>query len=95
MSAGFDAHRRDPLASCMLETSSFAQLALHVRRLAEDLDVPVGVVLEGGYDLEGAVVVGGGHARGVSSDNGEAPRSVERGPLVEAAAETVGLYWKL
>ena len=26
VSAGFDAHRRDPLASCLLETSSFAEL---------------------------------------------------------------------
>jgi len=52
VSAGFDAHRADPLASCMLETGSYAQLAAHVRELAAGLGVPVGVVLEGGYDLE-------------------------------------------
>ncbi len=95
VSAGFDAHRRDPLASCMLETSSFAQLALHVRRLAEDLEVPIGVVLEGGYDLEGLSSSVVATLEAFSTDNGEAPRSFERGPAVEAAAETVGLYWKL
>ena len=46
VSAGFDAHRRDPLANCLLETSSFAQLARHVRVLAEGLDVPIGVMLD-------------------------------------------------
>jgi acetoin utilization deacetylase AcuC-like enzyme len=52
VSAGFDAHRMDPLADCRLEVGSFAQMALHVRALAERLEVPVGGVLEGGYDLD-------------------------------------------
>jgi len=34
ISAGFDAHRVDPLGQCRLETASFAQLACHVRDLA-------------------------------------------------------------
>ena len=32
LSAGFDAHRADPLASCRLETSSFAEMAAHTVR---------------------------------------------------------------
>jgi len=51
VSAGFDAHRADPLASCLLETESFARMARHVRALGEGLEAPVGVMLEGGYDL--------------------------------------------
>ena len=50
ISAGFDAHRVDPLANCRLESSSFAEMARHVRDLAEALEAPVGVVLEGGYE---------------------------------------------
>ncbi len=50
VSAGFDAHREDPLAGCRLEDGSFAEMARHVRDLAERLDVPLGVVLEGGYE---------------------------------------------
>ena len=51
VSAGFDAHRADPLASCELEAGSFAEMARHVRELGAELDAPVGMVLEGGYDL--------------------------------------------
>jgi acetoin utilization deacetylase AcuC-like enzyme len=51
ISAGFDAHRADPLGDCLLDASSFAQMACHVRDVAAFLDAPVGAVLEGGYDL--------------------------------------------
>jgi acetoin utilization deacetylase AcuC-like enzyme len=50
VSAGFDAHRADPLAECLLETSSFGELARHVRELALRCGAPLGIVLEGGYE---------------------------------------------
>jgi acetoin utilization deacetylase AcuC-like enzyme len=50
ISAGFDAHRLDPLANCLLETGDFAAMARHVRDFAARLDVPLGAVLEGGYE---------------------------------------------
>jgi acetoin utilization deacetylase AcuC-like enzyme len=50
ISAGFDAHRRDPLAGCMLETGSFAEMARQLRELALARELPLGVVLEGGYE---------------------------------------------
>ncbi len=49
ISAGFDAHRADPLGGCRLESSDFARMARHVRDLARDAGAPIGVVLEGGY----------------------------------------------
>jgi acetoin utilization deacetylase AcuC-like enzyme len=49
VSAGFDAHREDPLAGCRLETESFARMARQVRALAEQAEAPLGAVLEGGY----------------------------------------------
>jgi acetoin utilization deacetylase AcuC-like enzyme len=52
ISAGFDAHLRDPLAGCRVTREGYAQMAASMRALADELDVPVGVVLEGGYDLE-------------------------------------------
>ncbi len=51
VSAGFDAHARDPLAGCTLETASFAAIARRVRAFAADRHVPLGVVLEGGYEV--------------------------------------------
>ena len=52
VSAGFDAHRADPLAGCLLEASSFARMASLVREFAAERDVPLGAVLEGGYDVD-------------------------------------------
>jgi acetoin utilization deacetylase AcuC-like enzyme len=51
VSAGFDAHLDDPLAGCAVSDAGFAAMAGSVRRLADELDVPVGLVLEGGYEL--------------------------------------------
>jgi acetoin utilization deacetylase AcuC-like enzyme len=50
ISAGFDAHRADPLGGCRLEAGSFVQMARHVGEMAAALDAPIGAVLEGGYD---------------------------------------------
>ncbi|HEX7609158.1 MAG TPA: histone deacetylase [Solirubrobacteraceae bacterium] len=50
ISAGFDAHELDPLANCRLQTGSFVQMALLVREAARAAGVPLGVVLEGGYN---------------------------------------------
>ncbi len=53
VSAGFDAHARDPLASMLLSTQGFAALARHLRRVADDVcGGRIVAVLEGGYDLE-------------------------------------------
>jgi acetoin utilization deacetylase AcuC-like enzyme len=52
VSAGFDAHALDPLAGCELQTSSFAEMAARVRELAQAGGIPLGVVLEGGYNSD-------------------------------------------
>jgi len=50
ISAGYDAHRADPLAGCTLESEDFAAMARQVRGLAARLGVPLGAVQEGGYE---------------------------------------------
>jgi acetoin utilization deacetylase AcuC-like enzyme len=52
VSAGYDGHRDDPLGACELEARSYAQMTAHVMDLASRIDAPVGVVLEGGYNLD-------------------------------------------
>ena len=94
VSAGFDAHRADPLANCMLESGSFAQLAIHVRELAEGLGVPVGVVLEGGYDLTALAESVVATLESLSNGAGP-PRQLERDSLSERAATVIGRYWRL
>ena len=49
VSAGFDAHERDPLASMRVTTAGYAAIMRQVMRAAGQ--TPVAFVTEGGYDL--------------------------------------------
>jgi acetoin utilization deacetylase AcuC-like enzyme len=51
VSAGFDAHVDDPLATCTVSEAGFAGMTASLRRAADDVGAPMGLVLEGGYDL--------------------------------------------
>ena len=54
ISAGFDAHVRDPLASINCEAGDFGDITRMIRQLAEDTaEGRIVSVLEGGYDLQG------------------------------------------
>jgi acetoin utilization deacetylase AcuC-like enzyme len=93
VSAGFDAHRADPLAECLLEAESFAHMARLVRGLSRELGVPVGAVLEGGYDL-GALAASVAATLEALADGGE-PRSVEPDEVTRRASAQVARYWRL
>ncbi len=94
ISAGFDAHREDPLASCRLETDSFAEMARHVRGLAAQLDVPLGAVLEGGY--EPAALAQSVQATLAALGGDEPARSAAPEALLTSrAAAHIGHYWPL
>ena len=86
VSAGFDAHADDPLAGCLVSDAGYATMATSVRALADELGVPVGVVLEGGYDL-------GALARGMTAtlEALTAPAPVAAPDLpVDALAQRLG-----
>jgi acetoin utilization deacetylase AcuC-like enzyme len=51
ISAGYDAHREDPLADCLVTDDGFAAMARTMRRVADTVGVRLGCVLEGGYAL--------------------------------------------
>jgi acetoin utilization deacetylase AcuC-like enzyme len=93
ISAGYDAHRDDPIGGCLLDTSSFAEMARQVRALGDDLGVPVGAVLEGGYDLQ-ALAESVAATMEVLRDGG-APEAYPPNALTERAAEQVGRFWSL
>ena len=94
ISAGFDGHRDDPLGHCLLEASSYAQMACHVRDMARTLDAPVGAVLEGGYNrqaLTDSVMATIAAMAGVGTADSIAPD-----PFVTSrVASHVGHYWTL
>ena len=94
ISAGFDAHRQDPLGDCELAASSFAQMACHVRELAVRVDAPVGAVLEGGYHpaaLADSVVETIAALGGAGTAESVGPESLVTSPV----AAHVGHFWTL
>ncbi len=52
ISAGYDAHRADPLADCRVTEAGYAAMAQTMHRVASSMQAPVGAVLEGGYALD-------------------------------------------
>jgi acetoin utilization deacetylase AcuC-like enzyme len=51
ISAGYDAHRDDPLANCEVDDAGYWDMAATMRGLAGELGVPLLICLEGGYSL--------------------------------------------
>ncbi len=94
LSAGFDAHLDDPLADGRLDAASFAEMARHVRALTEELDVPLGAVLEGGYEPAALAECVRETLTALTGD--EPPRSAAPEPLLTSrAASYVGQHWPL
>jgi acetoin utilization deacetylase AcuC-like enzyme len=93
ISAGFDAHRDDPLATCRVTEGGFAAMAASLRRAADAVGAPIGVVLEGGYDL-GAI------SRSMAAvmpvlvhDATPSPEPIDLHPLSSAALERLRTHW--
>jgi acetoin utilization deacetylase AcuC-like enzyme len=94
VSAGFDAHQADPLAGCRLQSGSFAEMARHVRGFADELAVPLGAVLEGGY--EPVALAQSVQATLVALRGEEPAQSAAPEPLLTSrAASHIGHYWSL
>jgi acetoin utilization deacetylase AcuC-like enzyme len=91
VSAGFDAHRDDPLANCDLTEDSFAAMAACMRILSKELDAPLGFVLEGGYDLD--ALAASAAATIEAALDGARPEAVEPGALVTRARGHYRGWW--
>jgi acetoin utilization deacetylase AcuC-like enzyme len=91
ISAGFDAHRDDPLATCALTEETYTAMAATMRTLAADLGAPLVIVLEGGYDLNALArsVAATMEAAAGDAVAAEAPS----GPLVERARSHFARWW--
>jgi acetoin utilization deacetylase AcuC-like enzyme len=91
VSAGYDGHRDDPLASCTLTDGSFGAMTGVMRDLSNELDVPLLLVLEGGYEL-------GALARSVAATieaaaGSASPETAAAGPLAQAARTHYSRWW--
>jgi len=99
VSAGFDAHVEDPLADCRLQTGSFAEMARRTRDMALAAEIPVGVVLEGGYNrrvLAECVCATLPALAGEARERSAPPEPLEdHGSITARAVAQVGRYWPL
>ncbi len=97
ISAGFDAHRDDPLATCRVSEAGFAGMTASLRRACDGVGAPLGLVLEGGYDL-GALSGSMAALMPVLVDGatpGEQSVAVEVHPLARRAADRLSAWWTL
>jgi acetoin utilization deacetylase AcuC-like enzyme len=106
VSAGFDAHVRDPLAGMSVSAGGFGAMARGVSRAAaRSAGGRIGFLLEGGYDLDGLeaslaetilAAVEPEAAQGSSSARAEAaPPSARHGLDLERAARAARQFWKV
>ena len=93
LSAGFDAHADDPLAGCVVTDGGYRAMAASLRALADELGVPLGVVLEGGYDLGALARCVATTLEVVGAEDPPVPREVEVDPLAEQALGRLASYW--
>ena len=99
VSAGFDAHARDPLAAMQLSTPSYGAMTSALIDLADELGHGrVAVFLEGGYDLKALEASMAQLGRGLTGTRLELPeerlRDVERA-AIESTRRALAEHWQL
>jgi acetoin utilization deacetylase AcuC-like enzyme len=102
VSAGFDAHERDPLAGMRLTSPAFGAMTTELRRVAEECcDGRIAAIVEGGYDLRALAESMRAAIDALDGSSGparwpQAPTPSARGRAsVSAARKTLASYWKL
>jgi acetoin utilization deacetylase AcuC-like enzyme len=93
VSAGFDAHRDDPLATCRVTEAGFAAMTASLRRAADAVGAPLGVVLEGGYDLGALAGSMAALMPVLVADGTPGAHAVERHRLADEAVRRLEPWW--
>jgi acetoin utilization deacetylase AcuC-like enzyme len=92
ISAGYDAHQEDPLGECEVTDQGYAAMTRSMRRIGEEIEAPVGCVLEGGYALDAlarSVAVTLAALKEPVVADGDAVSS----PVADAALERLSEWW--
>jgi acetoin utilization deacetylase AcuC-like enzyme len=93
VSAGFDAHRLDPLADCRVTEQGYAGMTAALRRACGAVGAPLGLVLEGGYSLEALCWSVAALAPVLGAESAPAFEDVAVHPLAVRAAERLSRWW--
>jgi acetoin utilization deacetylase AcuC-like enzyme len=93
ISAGYDAHRDDPLADCAVTEAGYAAMTRAMRGVAGELQAPLGIVLEGGYSL--SALAASVRATLAAMQDPQAGTGPHAGLVAEAAAarERLAQWW--
>jgi len=95
VSAGYDAHRDDPLGGMALQAASFGRFAAWLASLAREVEAaPPALVLEGGYNLDALTAGVAATIRGVEEPQDEAPEYAGDVRPVEAARRALAPLWE-
>jgi acetoin utilization deacetylase AcuC-like enzyme len=99
ISAGYDAHLEDPLAECRVTDGGYGAMTLLLRDAAAELEIPLGVVLEGGYALGAlarsvtiTMAVLAGQTSGLALDTADVG-AADVDPLAHHAVERLSRWW--
>ena len=94
VSAGFDAHELDPLASCRVTEAGFVAMTELLLGVGAQLEAPVGFVLEGGYSVEALARSVCAMAPVFTADrDASASAGAAVDPLSEAAVGRLQRWW--
>jgi len=98
LSAGFDAHAADPLAQMRLSDAGYGEM-VRLLRAALPEDMPIGMVLEGGYDLDALEASLARALEALTSDTAPAaalgPVSPRHAQEIARVAAAAGPYFRL
>lgn len=99
VSAGYDAHRDDPLASMRLDAGSYARFTTTLVGLAErHAKGRIGLVLEGGYDLSALEASLAASVRALAGKTVVLPEAAAPGAVyeveLERARKVAGRFWR-
>jgi acetoin utilization deacetylase AcuC-like enzyme len=101
VSAGYDAHRDDPLGGLHFSEAGYGALSQRLSAVAHELSVPMALLLEGGYDLpslRGSLaasvggLVAGAHGRAPSEPTGVSSAGAQD---LEQALDAQRQFWTL
>jgi acetoin utilization deacetylase AcuC-like enzyme len=99
ISAGFDAHRQDMLASMSLTSDCYAEMAFQLKEAADRLcDGRTTVFLEGGYDLNALEDSTQAMVRGIQKEprpeaQKSAPGKAAHRAIIEESRQQLSAYW--
>jgi acetoin utilization deacetylase AcuC-like enzyme len=93
VSAGFDAHRADPLATLRLSEDGFAAMTGSLRSACAEVGAPIGLVLEGGYAVDALAASMAAVVPVLGAAEPPAAVDVPVHPLAIAAWDRLARWW--